>query len=70
MSALDYIGELELLLEALYELTQQLVDLSAYPDKAETFNALDTARIAVEGKLKETVKDFEAFIRNGKKVSA
>ena len=70
MSALDYIGELELLLEALYELTQQLVDLSAYQDEKDRFNALDTARTAVEGKLKETVKDFEAFIRSGKEVSA
>ena len=67
MSALDHIGELELLLEALYELTQQLVDLSNYPDKAETFNAIDTARITVEAKVKEQVKNLETYFRYGLK---
>lgn len=67
MSALDRIGELELLLAGLYELTQQLVDLSNYPGQRDKFNALDAARIAVEGKIKTELEGLEHYVRYGLK---
>lgn len=70
MTTLDYIGELELLLEALREVTQQVVDLSNYPGEKDKENALDIARIAVEEKLKATLKNMEIFVRYGEKEGA
>lgn len=70
MTTLDYIGELELLLEALSELTQQVIDLTCYPGQEAKGNALDTARVAVEEKLKATLKNMETFVRYGEKEGA
>lgn len=68
--ALDAIGEIELHISALAELTQQLVDLSNYPDKYDQFNAIDYARVATQEKLTTLVKGLENYLRYGVKIEA
>ena len=67
--ALDTIGEIELYLSALAELTQQLVDLSSYPDKHDQFNAIDYARVATQEKLNSLVKGLAAYLEYGLKIA-
>lgn len=68
--ALDAIGEIQLYISALAELTQQLVDLSNYPDKYDQFNAIDYARVATQEKLTTLVKGLENYLRYGVKIEA
>lgn len=70
---LDAIGEIELHISALAELTQQLVDLSNYPNSPgyyDKFNAIDYARVATQEKLTTLVKGFENYLRYGVKIEA
>ena len=68
--ALEQIGEIELYLSAVQELTQQLVDLSSYPDKYDQFNAIDYARVATQEKLNSLVSGLENYLRYGVKIEA
>ena len=68
--ALEQIGEIELYLSAVQELTQQLVDLSSYPDKYDQFNAIDCARVATQEKLNSLVSGLENYLRYGVKIEA
>lgn len=71
--ALETIGEIELYISALAELTQQLVDLSNYPDSPnyyDRFIAIDYARVATQEKLTALVKGFENYLRYGVKIEA
>lgn len=70
MTALDMIGEIESHIEAVQELTQQLVDLSVYPDRQDEFNRIDTARLATQEKLNSLVKGFTYYLRYGLKVES
>jgi len=53
---LDAIADVESLVLSVQELTQQLMDLSPYPDKLDQSNAIDTARIATQEKLNASLK--------------
>lgn len=66
---LDAIGEIESYIAAAQELTQQLVDLSSYPDKMTQFNAIDAARIATQEKLNSLVKGLAAYLEYGLKIA-
>jgi hypothetical protein len=71
--ALDAIGEIQLHISALAELTQQLVDLSNYPDSPgyyDKFNAIDYARVATQEKLTTLVNGLENYLRYGVKIEA
>lgn len=68
--ALDTLGEIESHVAALNELTQQLVDLSSYHDKLDTFNAVDTARVATQEKLASLIKGLSNYLRYGLKIEA
>lgn len=71
--ALDAIGEIKLHISAVAELTQQLVDLSNYPDSPgyyDRFNAIDYARCATQEKLTTLVNELETYLRYGVKIEA
>ena len=63
MQILDELDIIMTLISAVEELTQQLVDLSCYPDRVDQFNAIDAARVATQEKLSLTVARLEAGIR-------
>ncbi len=63
--ALETVGEIQLYISALTELTQQLVDLSGSPDKYDLFNAIDCARVATQEKLTALVNGLENYLRCG-----
>lgn len=56
---IDSVGNLKLHVDAVQELTQQLIDLSSCPDHIDQFNALDTARVATQEKLHIVIQDLE-----------
>ena len=71
--AIEAIGEIQLHISALAELTQQLVDLSNYHDTPgyyNKFNAIDYARVATQEKLSTLVKGLENYLRYGLKIEA
>ena len=70
MKVLDAMGEIKSYIAAEQELTQQLIDLSNYPDQIAKFNAIDTARIATQEKLNTLVSGFENYLRYGLKVES
>lgn len=60
---LDQVAEIKGYIAADRELTQQLVDLSNYPDKYDRFEAYDYARIATQEKLYSVVIGLEKSLR-------
>lgn len=70
MKTLDAMGEIKSYIAAEQELTQQLIDLSNYPDQIAKFNAIDAARIATQEKLNTLVSGFENYLRYGLKVES
>lgn len=63
---LDQLDIISTLISAVKELTEQLIDLSAYPEKDELFNAIEAARVATQEKLSDTVARLETGIRYGR----
>ena len=70
MNALDTMEEIKSCIAAMQELTQQVIDLSCYPDQMEKINAIDTARIATQEKLNWLFPRFESYLRYGLKIDA
>lgn len=68
MEILDQLDIISTLISAVKELTEQLIDLSAYPEKGELFNAIEAARVATQEKLSLTVARLEAGIRYGRPI--
>lgn len=68
MMILDQLDIIATLIAAVEELTQQLVDLSCYPDRVDQFNAIDAARVATQEKLSKTVERLETGIRYGRPI--
>lgn len=63
---LDALADVENLVLSVQELTQQLMDLSPYPDKLDQSNAIDTARIATQEKLNSTLLRLQVSVRYDK----
>ena len=63
---LDALADVENLVLSVQELTQQLMDLSPYPDKLDQSNAIDTARIATQEKLNHAIELLQISIRYDK----